>query len=444
MADENIENETIEGGVGADTQSPVSDSDFISDEDFMKMTPEQFAARMAESQPGGNDAATGEDTAEGGTEDTGSENGVQQTGEQASAASSGQKAETTPPAGSNAPAAKGTEPKPSQPGSTKSEDNKGEAKSEKKDPTVEPPVTTVGVLPAGVTQEAANEFYKKLTGPIRADGRDITIRSAEDAIRLIQQGWNYSRRMEELKPVKALAQMLSSNGLNDPEKLNFLIDLSKGNKEAIQKLLADHKIDNLDLDSSKAANYKPANYQPNPKDQAFREAVEHTATQEGGNELIADINASWDQESKQALREQPLIFQNLLAQRQSGVYGKIKAELEYQRSLGYFTNIPFLQAYHQVGTAMQNAGAFNPPVVKNEVHSMAPAAQVPVNQGQQQAPIDTGTRKAVVPKNSPAPTNLSSISQPRKTIVSQPNAVPNVPDYAGMSDEEFRKLPPPR
>jgi hypothetical protein len=161
---------------------------------------------------------------------------------------------------------------------------------------------------------------------------------------------------------------------------------------------------------------------------------------EGGRDLITDINASWDQESKAALREQPLIFQNLLAQMQSGVYGQIKKELEYQQSLGYLTGVPFLQAYHQVGTAMQNAGVFNAPPAKAEVQSLAPVSKVPVNQGQQPAPIDTGTRKATAPKNPPAP-NISSIAQPR--VISNRPSDPIPTDYAGMSDADFKKLRPP-
>lgn len=418
------ENATLAGGA-------AEEPGFISDADFLKLSPEEFNARMAGIQP---DDTTGGARADDGQSQVPEQKqepdgqadasgGVQPTGGQAQAAPAGEPAKAPDPAAGK-PAAES-----SAPGATK--------KPEEPKPAEKP--VSAG-LPLGVTQELVNDFYTKLTGPIKADGREIKVRSADDAVRLIQMGYNYSRRMEELKPLKAMAQMLESNGLKDVEKLNFLIDLSKGKPEAIQKLLADHKIDALDLDPTKAANYKPQNYQAHPKDLAFREAIDATMAAEGGRDLITDINASWDQESKAALREQPLIFQNLLAQTQSGVYGQIKKELEYQRSLGYLEGVPFLQAYHQVGTAMQNAGVFNAPPAKAEVHSMAPVSQVPVNQGQQPAPIDTGTRKATAPKNPPTP-NVSSIAQPR--VISNRAGDPIPQDYAGLSDADFKKLRPP-
>lgn len=417
------ENETVSGGGD-------EDPGFISDADFLKLSPEEFNAKMAGTQPvenpGGPDADAGKSQEQ--QPDPNAQGaaagGVQPTGGQAPAASSTQPAKAVDP-GTTKPAAEAV-----QPGATKKPD----------DPTKPAVQPATGALPPGVTQDLVNDFYTKLTGPIKADGREIKVRSADDAVRLIQMGYNYSRRMEELKPMKAMVQMLENNGLKDPDKLNFVIDIMKGKPEAIQKLLSDHKIDALDLDPTKAENYKPNNYQAHPKDVAFREAIDATISAEGGRDLITDINASWDTESKAALREQPLIFQNLLAQKQSGVYEQIKKELEYQVSLGYLVGVPFLQAYHQVGTAMQKQGVFNAPPATTQVHSMAAVSQVPVNQGQQPAPIDTGTRKATASKNPPTP-NVSSIAQPR--VISNRVGDPIPKDYSGLSDEDFKKLRPP-
>ena len=409
------------------TAQVVVDVAPLSDEDFLKLSPEQYDAHVAgtvaqDSIQGGQDADTlpaddaktqvGNDTLAGDDSLLGSGNdtivGVTDPVakvESVSTKTTSNQAKPTAPADGKAkvtdPAAKTTES------------------------------VKTAALPVGVTQESLVDFYSKITGPIKADGKDIQVRSPEDAIRLIQMGFNYSRRMQELKPVRALGQMLQDNKLDNPEQLNFLIDLSKGKKEAIQKLLADHKIDPIDLDTSKPEAYTPAQYQMDPKDQAFKEAVEATVELPGGRDLVISINKNWDPESKSALREQPAIFENLLAQKQSGVYERIEKELEYQRSLGYLVNVPFLQAYHQVGTAMQNAGVFNSP---------APQAQslAPVNP----APIDTGTRKAVAPKNAAPAPNLSSIQQPR-AVSNQGTSTTKV-DYSGLSDAEFMKLPPPR
>jgi hypothetical protein len=274
----------------------------------------------------------------------------------------------------------------------------------------------------------AVDFFDKVTAPFKADGRDMQIRSPEDAIRLMQMGVNYSRRMQEMKPLRAQEQMLKQNGLNDPEKMNFLIDLSKGNKDAIKKLLKDHKIDPIDIDtSSEDSPYNATNYQGDPKDLAFDDAIKETLSQNGGRALINDINTDWDTVSKEALRDQPSIFENILAQKESGVYAKINEELKYQRTMGFLTDVPFLQAYHKVGEAMQKAKVFDS---DNEV------------QPQAKKPIGTGTRKAAPKPNTEQPTpNVSSATPPRST---PNNGVGKTEtDYSLLSDEDFMKLSPP-
>lgn len=301
-----------------------------------------------------------------------------------------------------------------------------------------------------VDTNLATDFFKKVTAPFKADGRDMQVRSAEDAIRLMQMGVNYSRRMQEMKPLKAQDQTLKNNGLDTPEKINFMIDVAKGKPEAIRQLLKDHNIDPLDVDTSgDAPAYKAQDYRPDPKDQAFKDAIENTLAQEGGRELIVDVNSQWDDQSKEALRDQPVIFENLLAQKASGVYGKVNDEVRYQRSLGFLTDVPFLQAYHQVSVAMQKAGAIPS---DQQVQSGGPAPVVPQNpapvaapvQAQQPAaPIDTGPRKAAPkPKTEQPNPNLSSTTQPRSTP-SNGGGGQQEPDYSSMSDEDFLKLGAP-
>jgi len=283
----------------------------------------------------------------------------------------------------------------------------------------------------GVDEKSLADFYKKVTAEFKADGKLVQYKSPEEIVRLVQMGVNYSRRMQEMKPLRAQDHMLKENGLNTPEKLNFLIDLSKGKTEAIKKLLVDFKIDpmDLDMDENGATPYKATNYEGDPKDIAFNDAIQETMKADGGRSLIADINKDWDSVSKSALRDQPDIFENILAQRNSGVYGRIKTELDRQRTLGYLTEVPFLQAYHQVGEAMHKAGLFNPPEEKKTVQ----ATEVKT--------LATGPRKAAAKPNTQQPTpNISSATPPRTSTNS---AGDTEPDYSALSDAEFLKMKPP-
>ena len=296
-------------------------------------------------------------------------------------------------------------------------------------------------LPEGMTAEQATSalsFYEAVTAPFKADGKDFSVRSAEDAVRLMQQGVNYSRRMQELKPMKAMNRMLTDHGLNDPAKMSFLIDVAKGDKEAITKLLKDNNLDPMDLDVSNETGYQAKSYAGNPQDNAFRDALDNVTSVPEGQALVADIHGTWDDASKAKLRDQPGILGNLLDLKQSGVYEQVVTELQYQRSMGYLTHTPFLQAFDEVGEAMKNAG-----VLKVNQPQPAPTAnslgQLQSNTLQQNQPVATGARKAPAPKKAAPNPHLSS-TPPSKQSAKQ-TAPKN--DFDKMSDEEFLKMAPP-
>jgi hypothetical protein len=252
----------------------------------------------------------------------------------------------------------------------------------------------------------------------------------------MQMGVNYSKRMQELKPMRAINAMLEQHGLNDTAALSYLIDLSKGDPTAVQKLLKDHKIDPLDINVAQDSNYKVTDHSPDPKQLDFQEAIQNTMNNPNGPALIRDIDAGWDLESKEALRDRPEMFNNFLEQIDQGVYEQVKSEVEHQRTLGFMTNVPFIQAYAEVGNAMQKAGVLT---VKPKTHSggMAPLQTVAPEVVTKPAPIDTGIRKAAIkPKTEQPNPNLSST--PRTVVPSKSTTVDN--DYASLSDDDFLKL----
>ena len=293
-------------------------------------------------------------------------------------------------------------------------------------------------LPDGMDTAKVDEaikFFQKITVPFKADGKDFSIRSPEDAIRLMQQGVNYSRRMQEIKPMKQLNRMLQDQELNDPEKINFLIDLSKGDRGAITQLLKSHKIDPMDLDIEKDSGYQANNYQGNSQDNEFRDALDTALSSPEGKALVSHIHEDWDSVSKIRLREDPSILGTLQGFKVNGVYDKVVEELKYQQSLGYMQGIPFLQAFDQVGEAMKNAGIFDTPQnPATDGSSMAPIRNQPQN-----IPVATGGRKPQGKKKPAANPHLSS-TPPLKQAAS---ALKEEIDFDKLTDEEFAKMAPP-
>lgn len=433
----------------SDTDQGTIDLDALTDDEVNALTPEQVESLMSQEQNDGdedtgttdagddpdNDASAGDEGSDDTSADDDDDPNVDGTKDEDGQSEGSESTDDDDNAGTSEDDAQGKSDEQADAKPEGSADSKDTGEPEKTEPKQEAgdkkakedtkAAKSDGDTPA-VDAAVAADFYTKITAPFKADGRDMQVKSAEDAIRLMQMGANYSRRMQEFKPLKATAEMLKTHGLDDPIKLSQLIDVSKGDKDAIQKLLKDNNIDPLDIDVSKDSTYKAKDYRPDDKVLGFKEAIQETMRQDGGRDLITEINNSWDDQSKDALQEYPELLQNVLEQRQSGVYEQINAELEYQRSLGYMTNVPFLQAYHQVGAAMQKAGVWDN--AKQDQSTSEPA------------PIDTGTRKAAQKPKTEQPNPHLSSNPPKRPSAKSDD---QITDYAALSDDDFLKLPPP-
>lgn len=95
---------------------------------------------------------------------------------------------------------------------------------------------------ASETADTAVDYkteYEKIMAPFKANGMDMQAKSVEDAIQLMQMGAGFHKKMAALKPAMRQMKLLEKHGLLDDEKLNYLIDLSNKNPEAIKQLLKD-------------------------------------------------------------------------------------------------------------------------------------------------------------------------------------------------------------
>lgn len=201
-------------------------------------------------------------------------------------------------------------------------------------------------------------FYKKVMAPFKANGKMITLRSPEEAIQLMQQGANFTKKMQAIAPHRKLLIMLENNGLLDESKINYLIDLDKKNPEAIKKLVKDAGIDPIDIDTQAENKYQPSNYRVSDDEANFINILDDLKQNQEGLETLRVINA-WDATSKEAIFKDPSIMQTIHTQRENGVFQKISEEIERQKILGNINvNIPFLVAYKQVGDLLvkQNQG----------------------------------------------------------------------------------------
>lgn len=264
--------------------------------------------------------------------------------------------------------------------------------------------------------------YERLLAPFKANGRDISVKSVDDAITLMQMGANYNKKMAALKPNLALMKLLENNGLMSEEKISFLIDLEKKNPDAINKLIKDSGIDPMDLDAEKASGYKPNIQRVDDREIELDSVLDEIQETPSYNRTLEIVSKEWDAKSKQTIANAPQLLKVINSHVQSGIYDLISQELERERMFGRLNGLSDIDAYRQVGDAIQARGGFD--------HLG--------RQGQQAAP------QPVVVQPKPKVAQDDKIKEKKRAASpSKPVAASQIPtDFnpLSLSDEEFSKV----
>ena len=251
--------------------------------------------------------------------------------------------------------------------------------------------------------------YETLFKPFKANGKEITPRSVEDIVSLMQMGANYTKKMQLLSPMKKTFESLNKAAIKEDD-LNFLIDLHNGDKEAIKQLLKKHEIDPLDLDLD------DIQYKNNKKNIASDSEVEFSDVLLDIKDSIPKIqeimDKSWDKKSKELLFNDPNLMRALHEEIQMGRFDKVQKQVEMEKTFGRYKGVSDLEAYIDVVTKMVNA----------EQTGKKPAGN---------SNKDTNSNKSKYDKSRAAPT--TSKSKPKGSTLT-------AKDLFSMSEEEFSKL----
>jgi hypothetical protein len=394
------------------------DQDFLgmSDEEVMGMMPPAPAATTE--TPAGEGEPAG--SAEGEVDTAGQEGGAPAGDEgepDPAAAGEGEDGGEADPATADeqgktkAPVTKTPEELAATAGKTPAKDGEGKAKPGEKTPEEK----AAEAAPVTIDYEAG---YKKIMAPFKANGREIQLQSPEEAVKLMQMGANYTKKMQALQPALRVVKMLENNQLLDEGQLSYLIDLHQRKPEAIQKLLADSKFDPLKADEEQAAAYVPGNHRVSDGEIQFQQALDEIEATPTGAELITEVAQQWDADSKQALFKDPRLLTVINGHKANGLYDQIHAELSRRRVLGQFQGVPFLAAYEAVGAEMQTAGLLGKPA-----EEVAPRQEAVVT-------------RVVPPTSKVANTERAKAAMPTRAT---PSSAREEVNPLAQSDDEFLK-----
>ena len=231
--------------------------------------------------------------------------------------------------------------------------------------------------PEAKPAEAAEPDYKaeylRLLAPFKANGKEIAVSTVDDAISLMQMGANYNKKMAGLKPSLKMMKLLENSGLLSEEKISYLIDLEKKNPAAINKLIKDSGIDPMDLDAEKANGYTPQTYTVDDREMELDSVLDSIQETPSYNRTLAIVSSEWDVASKQVIAASPQLLKVINDHVASGIYDTIHKEVERGRMLGRLKGLSDIDAYRQVGDAIQARGGFTPVVQGSALSPEKPA-----------------------------------------------------------------------
>jgi len=161
-----------------------------------------------------------------------------------------------------------------------------------------------------------------------------------------KKGMNYTQKMQEIAPHRQDMNLMAEHGLNTDD-LNLLIEAKKGNKDALGKLIANAKVDTMEIDAEASQDYTPENY---------AKPVANVEMEQVKSEILADTEVAPSVEN--ALQTMPedmyemvssnaMGMNSLYSDMKSGMYEKVMPEVLKQQAL-YGVREPTIQTYLNV------------------------------------------------------------------------------------------------
>lgn len=222
---------------------------------------------------------------------------------------------------------------------------------------------------------------------IKANGKEFEM-TLDELKQTASKGMDYLKKTTALKPYRTMIAAMEENKVS-PEDINLLIDLKKGNKEAIAKLIKENEVDVYDL--PEANDYKPQEYRQSETALEMKEVLS-TISKDAEFSRTSEIYAAFDDQTKAFLNEDPSRIVGLHNDIKTGVFDKVLPLAEKKAMIdGY--NAPFLQYYLQAGQEILNAN--NRPIQTEQKQYVPPenrankiAAGLPSSRGDKKTVID--------------------------------------------------------
>ena len=246
------------------------------------------------------------------------------------------------------------------------------------------------------------------------------------------QAINYTQKMQAIAPYRSIIETVKDQGFTQ-EDMNLMVDVLKGDKQALAAVMKRTGIDALDVDTEVGDGYRPKNYGRNDTELAIQDIVEEIGKDPEYPVTYHIVEKQWDSKSRETFVKNPDLIKELHIDVRNGVFDKVspmamkmkvldggrKSDLEYYVEAGknYYAEQAKTSQYEQANA--QRVAKLEADRVATEAAERDRISKAKAEQAKRDSAQD-----AVAKRKAAAPTTTRA---DKKTVI----------DYLDENDEDY-------
>ena len=178
-----------------------------------------------------------------------------------------------------------------------------------------------------INDEIAQKEQQELV--FKANGREFKFTQdemLEQFPKIFGQAMDYTKKTQAMKPWRKTIDAIEQAKLGH-EDINLMIDVMKGNKEAIAEVMKRTGVDSLEIDTENS-KYTPNDYGRDDKALAIKDIIEEISVDREYEITHKVLSKEWDEKSFKKMTDDPELIRLLHNDVKSGTFDKVQAVAE--------------------------------------------------------------------------------------------------------------------
>lgn len=283
---------------------------------------------------------------------------------------------------------------------------------------------TVDEQPTEEETKPTEDTHKVPTFRLKADGTEFEL-TENELKQLASKGMNYTKKMQDIKEYREHVSAIKEAALSKDD-INLMIDVLKGDKDALATVMKRTGVDALDVDVENST-YVPKNYGRNEVELDIEEVVETISRDPEYVTTKHIISSNWDKQSQMEFVKDPIKIKKLHEDVKNGTFDQVVPMMLKKKALDGARKSD-IEYYIEAGTDYY----------QNKAREAYNASVIEAEKARKQAEI-----KVVKEQEAKRSVVTETASKRKAATMTKPKtAKRSIDDYlnTAMSDDEFSKL----